>query len=111
MTVDGNPVPLLRRIAKAEAISFLILLGVAMPLKYFAGIPLGVKIAGWLHGILFVGFCASLLHTMVSARWPVSRVAPIFVAALLPFGPFILDRRMAAYEEEFNASRSDLPNS
>jgi len=39
---SANPIPFLRRIAKAEAISFLLLLGVAMPLKYVAGIPMAV---------------------------------------------------------------------
>jgi integral membrane protein len=100
--VNGNPIPNLRRVAKAEAISFLVLLSVAMPLKYFAGIPMAVKVFGWVHGALFVVFCASLLHTMVTARWPFPRAVPIFIAALLPFGPFIFDRRMAQYESEFD---------
>ena len=103
--MSGNPIPNLRRIVKAEAISFLLLLSVAMPLKYFAGLPVAVKVFGWLHGGLFVAFCASLLHTMVTARWPLSRAGPIFIAALLPFGPFVLDRRMAEYEAEFESSR------
>ena len=100
----GNPVPNLRRIAKAEAVSFLVLLCVAMPLKYLAGQPMAVKVVGWLHGLLFVVFCATLLHTMVTARWPLSRAAAIFISALLPFGPFLLDRSMANYEAEFDAA-------
>ena len=99
--MSANPIQFLRRIAKVEAISFLILLGVAMPLKYLAGMPMAVKICGWLHGLLFVVFCVSLLRAMVAARWPVSRAAVIFIAALLPFGPFVVDRRMAEYEREF----------
>jgi integral membrane protein len=104
--VSANPIPFLRKVAKVEAISFLILLGVAMPLKYLAGIPLAVKICGWIHGILFVVFCAALLQTMVTARWSFSRAVPIFISALLPFGPFVLDRRMAAYEQEYAAGPS-----
>lgn len=93
------PVTLLRRIAVMEGISFLILLGIAMPLKYLANMPMPVKIVGWAHGILFLIFCAALLRTKVVARWPVKRCTVVFVAGLLPFGPFLLDRRMAAWEK------------
>lgn len=99
-----NPIPLLRTTAKIEAISFLVLLGVAMPLKYFAGMPLAVKVVGMIHGLLFVAFCAVLLWTFIVARWPLSRAAVTFIASLLPFGPFVVDRRMADYEREFDAS-------
>jgi integral membrane protein len=96
-----NPIPFLRKVALAEAVSFLVLMGVAMPLKYFMDIPVAVKVAGWIHGVLFVTFCGALLQTMIVAKWPVLRSAMIFIAALLPFGPFVVDRRMAIYEAEF----------
>ena len=98
-----NPIPFLRRAGLVEAVSFLILLGVAMPLKYFAGMPAAVKVAGWIHGVLFIVFCLALLRTVVVARWPLGRAALVFVAALLPFGPFIMDRRMREYEDESRA--------
>jgi integral membrane protein len=81
-----------------EAVSFLLLLGVAMPLKYFAGFPLAVKIAGWLHGLLFLAFCIVLLQTQQTQNWPLRFTAVIFIAALLPFGPFIIDRRLRAHD-------------
>ncbi len=96
-----NPIPFLRYVAFAEATSFLILLFVAMPLKYFAGLPLAVKIVGLAHGLLFLLLCFALVRVMRIAQWPLARVALIFVAALLPFGPFVVDRRMRAYKEEF----------
>lgn len=96
-----SPIPFLRKIALAEGISFLVLLGVAMPLKYIWGIAVGVKVVGWIHGVLFMVFVGALARTMVAARWPISRTALVFVAALLPFGPFVIDRRMVGYEEEF----------
>lgn len=98
-----NPVPALRAVGLLEACSFLILVGVAMPLKYLAGQPSAVKVVGWIHGVLFLIFCGALLRTIVVARWPLSRAALIFVAALLPFGPFVVDRRMKRYTEEFAA--------
>lgn len=97
-----SPIPFLRAVAKAEAVSFLLLLGVAMPLKYLAGWPLAVKVVGAIHGGLFVLFCAALLRTMLVARWPFVRAVVIFLASLLPFGPFVVDRRMAGYEDEFD---------
>lgn len=96
-----NPIPFLRRVAFAEGVSFLILLGIAMPLKYLAHEPAAVKIVGWAHGVLFITFCFALLRTLLVAKWPISRCAVLFIAALLPFGPFIADRRMAQWEAEF----------
>ncbi len=104
-----NPIPLLRTIAIVEGISFLILLGVAMPLKYYAGMPMAVKWFGWAHGVLFMAFGLSLLQTMIVARWSIVRAATVFISALLPFGPFILDRRMREYAAEFDAARTSPP--
>ena len=97
-----NPVPLLRTTALIEGVSFLILLAVAMPLKYLAGLPQAVKIVGWLHGLLFVAFCAALLHTTIVARWPLTRAALVFIASLIPFGPFLIDPRMKSYAAEYD---------
>ena len=94
----NSPVPLLRRLALIEGISFLVLLFIAMPLKYLAHMPLAVVVTGWMHGVLFVLFCLALLRTKLVAKWPVGRCAMVFVAALLPFGPFVIDRRMAEWE-------------
>lgn len=99
-----NAIPVLRLVGLVEGLSFLVLLGVAMPLKYVAGYPAAVKFAGWVHGVLFVVFCAALMCTMVVARWPVVRGGLVLFAALLPFGPFLLDRRMKQYEAEFSRS-------
>jgi integral membrane protein len=77
-----------------------------MPLKYLAGIPAAVKIVGWAHGILFITFCFALLRTMLIARWKLDRGALVFVAALLPFGPFLVDRRLLAYDADFRAGQA-----
>lgn len=96
-----NPVRRLRVLAFWEGLSLLVLLFIAMPLKYLAGQPMAVKIVGMLHGLLFVGVVLLLLVTMIQARWPIGRGALVFVSALLPFGAFVIDRRMRAYEAEF----------
>lgn len=101
MARKANPIPLLRAAGLVEGVSFLVLLGVAMPLKYFAGLPGAVKVVGWAHGVLFVAFAAALLLTVVVARWPLGRAAAVFVASLVPFGPFLLDPRMRRWDDEF----------
>lgn len=89
----------LRVLALSEGVSFLLLLGVAMPLKYLAGLPFAVLVVGWIHGILFMLFCLVLAYVYFKHRWPFLRAAGVFVAALLPFGPFIIDRRMKVFEK------------
>jgi len=98
-----NPIPFLRKVALCEAISFLLLLGVAMPLKYMAHLPIAVKICGWVHGVLFITLCIALWKASILAKWPSNRTATVFVAALLPFGPFVIDRRMRQWEAEFGS--------
>ena len=84
----------LRAIGLVEGVSFLLLLGVAMPLKYFAGIPQAVTIVGWLHGLLFIAFCIALTQAHQDAKWSAWRSATVLIAALLPFGPFVIDPRL-----------------
>lgn len=84
----------LRAVGMVEAVSFLLLLGVAMPLKYLAGMPEAVKVAGWMHGLLFIAFCVCLYVAHDERRWPLRWTALVFIAALLPFGPFVIDRRL-----------------
>jgi integral membrane protein len=89
-----SPVGRLRFIAMCEGVSFLILLFVAMPMKYWGGNADPVRWVGMLHGILFLLFCAALFLAARSARWTFLKVALVFVASLLPFGPFLIDRRL-----------------
>jgi len=85
----------LRLAGFVEGVSFLFLLGVAMPLKYFANLPVAVKIAGWTHGILFILFCLALRKAKRAAGWPYREAGLLLLAALLPFGPFVVDERLA----------------
>lgn len=89
-----TPIGRLRTIGLLEGTSFLLLLGIAMPLKYMFGLPLAVKVAGWAHGLLFVLLCVALAHAARTARWTLPRTAGVFIAALLPFGPFVIDGRL-----------------
>ena len=89
----------LRAVALIEGVSFLILLGIAMPLKYFAGIAQAVTVAGWLHGLLFIAFCVALTQAHQDAKWSSWRSGTVLIAALLPFGPFVIDRRLRKEDE------------
>ncbi|HEV2296027.1 MAG TPA: DUF3817 domain-containing protein [Tepidisphaeraceae bacterium] len=105
-----NPIPLLRLIGLIEAVSFLVLLFIAMPMKYFAGISMAVKVAGWAHGVLFVALVAALAWTMMAARWPMARGALVFAAALVPFGPFLIDPQMQSYASTFERRSAKAPS-
>jgi integral membrane protein len=85
---------LLRPIMFAEAISYLVLLTVAMPLKYIWHMAAAVKIAGSIHGALFVVFCIALQQACLAGRWPTSRAALLFIASFVPVLPFFLDQRL-----------------
>ncbi len=82
-----------RTIAIVEGWSFVILLAVAMPLKYAAGIPEPVKYVGWVHGILFVAYCALLLQAWLESGWKFSKALLAFVVSLIPLGTFWFERK------------------
>jgi integral membrane protein len=61
-----NPIPFLRTVGLVEAGSFIVLVAIAMPLKYFAGLPVAVKIAGSIHGALFMALCLATSPRMAT---------------------------------------------
>lgn len=75
-----------------EGISFLLLLGVAMPLKYLMGIYEPVKYIGMAHGVLFMLYVYVLISTASKVKLPLWAMPSGVVASLLPFGPFVFDR-------------------
>jgi len=83
-----------RVIAFIEGVSFLVLLFVAMPMKYMYGIPVATKIMGSLHGILFILFCVSLYTTAMNHRWMYRFRTLVFLSSLLPFGMVWLDKKL-----------------
>ncbi len=93
-----TPIGRLRVIAFIEGVSYLLLLGVAMPLKYFAGMPEAVKTAGWIHGALFMLYLFSVAEVTVRRRWPLALAFGALVASLVPFGTFVLDARLRREE-------------
>ena len=87
-----------RKIGIAEGISFLVLLFIAMPLKYMAGIPEFVKYVGWAHGILFVAYVGQLMVATYFMKWSIERFILFFALSLIPFGTFYLEKKLKAEE-------------
>jgi integral membrane protein len=81
-------------VALLEGISYLLLLCIAMPLKYLFDFPQAVQVVGWAHGILFMLYCIMLLICWIAYRWTFKRVVWYFVAALLPIVPFFVERKL-----------------
>ncbi|MGH7958023.1 MAG: DUF3817 domain-containing protein [Opitutaceae bacterium] len=81
-----------------EGVSFLLLLGVAMPLKYFAGWPDAVRVVGMAHGVLFVLYVLAAIQAALEHDWPWKRTALVLVASVLPAGPFVIDAKILRSE-------------
>ncbi|MGM8886324.1 DUF3817 domain-containing protein [Psychrobacter sp. 1U2] len=74
-----------------EGTSFLLLLCIAMPLKYMLGIPEAVKYIGMAHGVLFIAYILMLLFAASKIRMPLWALPAGVLGSFLPFGPFIFD--------------------
>lgn len=83
-----------------EGVSFLVLLLVAMPLKYYLGLPLMVKITGWIHGVLFMLYILAVLMAIKPMKWNLFWVLVALGASLIPIGTFVLDRSLKRRELE-----------
>ena len=82
-----------RLISTLEAISFLVLLGIAMPLKYIWHMPQMVQIVGMAHGILFVLYVGGAIYMYKKLNWNMSTLAIVILCSILPFGPFYVERK------------------
>ncbi|EOW9528834.1 DUF3817 domain-containing protein [Bacillus cytotoxicus] len=90
----STPVGRLRAIGFVEGISFLLLLFVAMPLKYFAGFAAAVKITGMAHGVLFILFIFAVIRVTIANRKSILWVLGALLASIIPFGTFVLDAKL-----------------
>lgn len=90
--LHSKAVTFLRTMGILDGLSLLILLGIAMPLKYFAGMPLAVTIVGSLHGVIFIVYIASIAWTQLRLQWPIVYSIVAVLVAFIPLGNFVLDR-------------------
>jgi len=86
-----SPIDYLRMAGILDGISLLTLLFIAMPLKYFADIPLAVTINGSIHGGIFVLYIVTIVYAAFRIQWSIGWSIAALLAAFIPFGNFILD--------------------
>ncbi|MFT4849599.1 MAG: integral membrane protein [Sediminicola sp.] len=79
-------------ISTLEAISFLLLLGIAMPLKYVWDLPQMVQTVGMAHGVLFLLYIAGAVYMSQKLNWTIKQLAIAIFCSILPFGPFYIER-------------------
>ncbi|MBC7925407.1 MAG: DUF3817 domain-containing protein [Bryobacteraceae bacterium] len=89
----------LRLFALAEGTSFLVLLGIAVPLKHLGGHPELVRIMGPIHGALFVLYVTGVMLARRPLRWSISRVAWALVAGVIPGGAFVFEAMLRREEQ------------
>ncbi|TAE54682.1 MAG: DUF3817 domain-containing protein [Bacteroidetes bacterium] len=90
----STPLGQLRIIGFLEGISYLVLLCIAMPLKYMMGMPLAVQITGSFHGLLFVLYGIWVLRVTVLHKWSFGKMLLAGIASLVPFGTFWADWKL-----------------
>jgi len=91
MNLLSSSIGRLRVIGFLEGVSFLVLLGVAMPLKYYWGEPAAVRVVGMVHGVLFLAYIAATVQAWMEHDWSWKRAALLMFASLVPFGTFYAD--------------------
>jgi integral membrane protein len=96
----ATPLGRMRLISLVEGVSFLLLLGVAMPIKYFAGIPEVTSVVGAIHGVLFILYVLAAATLMLVLRWSPLWFLGAMLASVVPFGTFYLDSRLKRVQIE-----------
>jgi len=94
---------ILRATSLTEGVSYLLLLLIAMPMKYGFGIDAAVTYVGWAHGVLFIALAFITLAAMIRARLPFKLAYIIAIAALIPGGPFFIDGRLKRHQATLGA--------
>ncbi|MCC9167139.1 DUF3817 domain-containing protein [Pontibacter harenae] len=102
-----TPISRLRTIGIYEGISYLVLLGIGVPLKRIFGIPEVALYVGWAHGVLFILYILAVLQVTLVHSWSFKKVAAAVIASLLPFGPFVLDKKLLKDEEAALEGKKD----
>lgn len=81
-----------------EGSSLVILLFIAMPLKYWFNMPAAVTIVGTIHGYIFLAYLIAIVYAMIAIKWPYRFTIGAVLSAFIPFGNFILDSRLKKIE-------------
>lgn len=90
--MQNKTISTFRKMGLLEGGSLLVLVFIAMPLKYWAGFPEAVRLVGSLHGLLFVLYVLMIAYTTFKVRWSILWIVSAFAVAFIPFGNMVLDR-------------------
>ena len=82
-----------RLISFLEGISYLLLLFIAVPIKYFQGDATYVKMLGMPHGILFMGYIILVILIQKQMKWNLKTMGVVALASVIPFGTFYVDKK------------------
>ncbi|NOQ31298.1 MAG: DUF3817 domain-containing protein [Helicobacteraceae bacterium] len=100
-----------RIIGFVEGISYLVLLFIAMPMKYMMGIAVATKIVGMTHGILFIIFLILLMQAAQRHNFSTKDSTIFFIASLIPFGTFFTDKRLSILENKIELEKENSKSS
>jgi len=95
----NNTIGQLRILGILEGISYLLIFGVTMPLKYGLDMHGPNKVVGMIHGMLFISYCIWVLLAAKKYSWKGKTTAGALVASVLPFGTFVADKKIFRWEE------------
>ena len=82
-----------RVVSFLEVTSYLLLLFVAVPVKYWMNDPQYVKLLGMPHGLLFVGYIVLAFLLKSELNWSIKKLGVVLIASILPFGTFYVDKK------------------
>ena len=97
-----NTIKSFRIISTLEAISFLVLLGIAMPLKYIWDMPTMVQWVGMAHGVLFVLYVMGAIYMYKKLNWTITMLFIAIGCSVLPFGPFYVERKYLDINKDYS---------
>lgn len=92
MTLNQQ-VRLFKWVSILEGVSFLLLLFIAMPLKYIWDLPQMVQVTGMFHGILFVAYILGAVYLFKPLNWDIKTLLIVCLSSVLPFGPFYVEKK------------------
>ena len=81
-----------RIVALLEGASYILLLFIATPIKYFGNDPQYVKLLGMPHGLLFIAYITLAIILKNDFQWNTKQFLIVLVASIIPFGTFYIDK-------------------
>lgn len=94
----------MRGASLVEGTTLLVLLGIAVPLKHLADMPIGVRLMGPVHGVAFVFYFHTLFQTISGGGWSRRESVRLILAAFVPLGTFFNERLLRRHQRVSDAS-------